>query len=211
MSKIELNLGVVSLKNDEDGTILDEEMIITYDIKEDLPYFHKITFVDGSGSMQYYAKDLCITNREDGFTIFNDNTILMLTEIQKSRLFSLKEKWHYLPFDTVLTSLGDRHTSEFAKDFGIVFFYNREINQFVLANLIIDFDWISTQPIILFVTIYDDNRFPIEKVNIQCEKLVFSYKGVIDGMSHYEICCENFLLTEKQIDLLTYISELLSK
>ena len=211
MNKIELNLGVVSLKNDEDGTILNGEMKITYDIKEDFPYSHEITFVDGSGKEQCIAKDLCVTNRGNGFTTFNDDTILMLTEIQKSRLFDLVGKWKYQPLNTAPTPLDERHASKFAKDFGIVFFYNQETNQFVLANLKIDFDWVSTQPIILFVTIYDDDHFPIKNVNVQCEKFVFTYEGVIDGMSHYEICCENFLLTGKQIDLLTYISESLSK
>ncbi len=210
MSKIELDLGVVSIKSDEDGSFRDGKMKITYDTSKEFPYFHEIAFIDGSDETQCISKNFHITNKEEKFTILNDD-ILILSDDQKSRLFDLTGRWEYQPLNPPSIPLAERKAGNFAKDFGVVFFYSQGRQQFVLANLKIDFDWSCTQPIISLVTVYDDERFPVEVVNSQCEEFIFSYCGIINEMIHYEVCGQNFLLTEKQVDLLNYIHDLLTR
>lgn len=210
MSKWELDLGLVSVKSD-DGSFREGKMKITYDTSKGFPYFHEIAFVDGDDRIQSVAQEFCITNKEDVFTIVNDDDYLILSDEQKTKLFELTGKWEYQPLNPPSIPLVERKAGNFAKDFGIVFFYSQERQQFVLANLKIDFDWSCTQPIISLVTVYDDERFPVEVVNSQCAEFVFSYCGIINEMMHYIVCGQNFLLSEKQIDLLNYIHESLTK
>lgn len=211
MSKIELDLGVVSIKLDEDEGFRDGKLKITYDTSEEFPFFYEIAFVDENTLIRCVAKDFQITNKEEGFTILNDDTFLILSDDQKARLFDLTGKWKYQPLNPPSIPLDERKAGNFAKDFGVVFFYSQNRQQFVLANLKIDFDWSCTQPIISLVTVYDEERFPVEVINSQCEEFVFSYCGIINEMIHYEVCGQNFLLTEKQIDFLNYIHDLLTR
>lgn len=211
MSKMELDLGVVSVKSNEDTSFRVGEMKITYDTSKDFPYFHKIDFIDGNAGRQCMSKKFHIINKEDRSTILNDDIILVLSVDQKAKLFDLTGRWEYQPLNLPSIPLAERKAGDFAKDFGIVFFYSQERQQFVLANFKIDFDWSCTQPIISFITVYDDERFPIEVVNSQCKDFIFSYRGIINEMMHYEVCGQNFLLSKKQIDLLNYIRDLLTK
>lgn len=211
MENWSLNLGMVSLWNEEDEQFHDREMVVSFDSSDQLPFEIKFLSEDIYKRSFHSSKHLLIINRDAGFTIVNDDIFIILSSDQKERLFTVQGKWEYKPLKPIVPALADRIPSSFAKDFGVVFFYDYDNEKFTLANLMIDFDWNCSEPIILFIRTYDDERFPSSQTNAQYSNLNYNYEGLADGLSHYTICDYHFLLTAKQVEFLEDLAAKLSQ
>ena len=209
MDKWILDLGFVSLWDDEDETFHKASMKLSYDSSDYLSFEIEAIFENSDNKMICTAKELKIETQDTGIIVINDDIFCVLTVEQKDRLFSAQKEWQNVSLNQTESNPNDRIAGAYAKDFGIVFFYDAEIQNFVTANLKMDFDWNSSQPIILLVDTYDDVGFPMNHNSGQYAELTYSYEGDINGLFHYVICSEHFLLTDKQVNLLNYINEVI--
>ncbi len=211
MDKWSIDLGIVPVWDEEEVSYESASLKISYDGTQYFPFSLEADFVDSRSKTRSTGKEFVIECKETGETVINDDFNCVLTAEQKEVLLEVQGKWQYNPINPPEPDLGSRIAGKFAKDFGIVFYYDAENEQFVTANLKIDFDWNCANPIITLLRIYDDDRYPKTQTNGQYKSFTFNYEGVINGMSHYVVCGNHYLLSKSQIDLLEYIEKQLNK
>lgn len=209
MDKRILDLGLVSLWDDEDEAFHNASMKLSYNSSDYLAFEIEAVFENSDNKIIYTDRNLKIEMQDTGIIVINDDVFCILTAEQKDSLFSVQKEWQNASLNQAGSNPSDRIAGVYAKDFGIVFFYDSEMQNFVTANLKIDFDWNCSQPIILLVDTYDESGFPMNRNCGQYAELIYSYEGDINGLFHYVICSEHFLLTDKQVNLLNYINEVL--
>lgn len=207
MDKWSVNLGIVDLWDEVDEIFNEVSLKISYNSSEVFSYYIE-GFVDGELRATAMGKNLVVEFKDDGIIVLDD-TVIRVSEEQKSLLLS-QGKWEYKPISRQVNVV-NYIPSEMAKDFGIVFFYDLEADKFVTATLLIDFDWNCSEPIIMVARTYDDDNYPKDQLNGRFSGFTYNYEGEIQGLSHYSICENHFLLTGKQVGLLTNIAGMLSK
>lgn len=211
MDKWNLEFGVVDVWDDEGSYFAPASLTLNYDGSNPFPFSLEADFTENNAKIRTTGKDLIIECHDTGVTNINDDFTCILSAEQKETLLSVQGKWEYKPSCPPEPDLIDRVAGAYAKDFGVVFYYDTENAQFVTANLMIDFDWSSSNPIITLLRIYDEDRCPKTKTNGQYPNLTYNYEGVVEGLAHYEICNSHYLLTQGQVNLLNYVANLLNK
>lgn len=204
MDKWILNFWDILIADDDEG-FKRGNLEIRYDSSEYFKCNININFIENDAKAYNASVDFIVENRNNGMIVINEDVTLILSTEQRDQLFSISGKWEYKSLNTPIKDVNTWVAGVSAKDFGIVYFYSYEKEKFVAAQLLIDFDWSSSEPILILVKTYDDSMMPELIFNSRNSNLNYTYQGVINGLTHLLIGGNYFLLNDKQVELINHI------
>lgn len=148
MQSWECNLGVVSHWDTDLQCYEVRVLKICYNADEELPVKMIIESPSGELFAVSSSKELVVVANGDPLNVTINDELFILVDEQKAKLLSVGGKWSYNDGEIREVSLFDAIPGKYAKDFGLI--YVNLDGSYTMANLIVDFDWNSSMPIIIF-------------------------------------------------------------
>ena len=208
MSSWELDFGEVSCWESESGSFNKYAMKMSYNSENELPFCVQTFYSNDHVRTSSSARSLKIKIINSGGLLSVSDELYDFTHEQLSMLAGIEGEWLYDDMEPKKVDLNTWIPNNYSKDIGIIFCYVGQEKRFMLAHLMIGFEWQIDNPYIFYATIFDEYKMPQYKITSTSSELDFSYQGEIEGLHHYIVCGQNCLLTTSQIDLLKTIRDL---
>lgn len=207
MQSWECNLGVVSHWDTDLQCYEVRVLKICYNADEELPVKMIIESPSGELFAVSSSKELVVVANGDPLNVTINDELFILVDEQKAKLLSVGGKWSYNDGEIREVSLFDAIPGKYAKDFGLI--YVNLDGSYTMANLIVDFDWNSSMPIILFIKTYDNSMLPQTLKKSRYTSFSRSVERVESNLLHCSVCGIPMILTKEQSDYMDTVQMLL--
>lgn len=181
------------------------QVYIEYDSNMDFPV--KITTTSTESLTISECKELTVTYIDETKNqIEICDELYLLTDDQ---LFQFKQYGLYWKQKDLIKRVLPFVRKEIDKSFGLVFYYDKKIHNYVMAELKIEFKETNPKEGKMTVDVFsNETQMMIDKYFNFFMRFEFQYKGInADGLQRYIICGDNFLLTQFQAQKLCGLYE----